>query len=63
MISTVLMYKKNMLFIEQKIAQDRVERTGVQKTFRLSSHSPRYSLMSCPGHIESCKNIFFVFKY
>ena len=26
-----------------------------EKTFRLSSHTPGYSLMSCPGHNKQTK--------
>ena len=25
-----------------------------EKTFRLSSHTPRYNLMSCPGRSTQC---------
>ena len=50
-----------LLFIEQKKAlKYLVQGPGVRKTFRLSSHTPGYSLKSCPGQYLLFKNDYFL---
>ena len=43
---------------EKKALKYLVQGPGVRKTFRLSSHTPGYSLKSCPGHIICVLYIF-----
>ena len=48
-----------LLFIEGKKKRSNIWSKDLvyEKTFRLSSHTPGYSLKSCPGHV---KELFYV---